>query len=119
MMKRFMLMILIALVPVQSWAVLSMGLQQETRAMGFYALDSKQITHSCHQAPSQLSDLLERVQPEPEDSACHSCTLCMAIGLIHSARPVALNSLFRQALHTVNQSLTGDDFSRLNKPPIV
>jgi hypothetical protein len=117
MLKKLILMGLIVFVPVQSWAITSMGLQlDQSTNQHSQSLVSVPV-HACHQNVEQHSEH-EQVQNSKDDSSCSSCTLCMAIGLIQIPNQLDLSDHLHQAPSTADKTLISTNSSRLNKPPI-
>ena len=117
MLKKLILMALIVFVPVQSWAITSMGLQLEQSANQHSQSLLSSTVHACLQNVEQQSEH-EHVQNSIDDSSCSSCTLCMAIGLIQILTQLGFGDHLHQAPSTADKTLISANSSRLNKPPI-
>jgi hypothetical protein len=118
MLKKLLLIILIVFVPVQSWAITSMGLQLDQSANQHSQSLVSVPVHACHQNVEQQSEH-EQAQKSKDDSSCSSCTLCMAIGLIQIPTQLDLSDHLHQAPSTADKTLISASFSRLIKPPIL
>jgi hypothetical protein len=117
MFKKLLLMALIVFVPVQSWAITSMGLQLDQSAnLNSPSLVSVPV-HACHQNTEQQFEH-EQAHSSKEDASCSSCTLCMAVGFVQTPMQLDLSAYFHQAPFTADKTLISANSSRLNKPPI-
>jgi hypothetical protein len=118
MLKKLLLVALIAFVPVQSWAITSMGLQLDQSAMQHSDSIISVPVHACHQNAEQQEEH-GQAHNSSDDLACSSCTLCMAVGLIQISTPLDLSSFLHQAPLSADKTWISANFSRLNKPPIL
>ena len=118
MLKKLILMALIVFVPVQSWAITSMGLQLEQSANQHSQSLVSVPMHACHQNVEQHSKH-EQVQNSKDDSGCSSCTLCMAIGLIQIPTELDLSDHLHQVPSSADKTWISANFSSLIKPPIL
>jgi hypothetical protein len=117
MLKKLLLMALIAFVPVQSWAITSMGLQLDQAAMQYSHSIVSVPVHTCHQnAESQSAHGQDN--HSKDDSGCSSCALCMAIGLVQISTQLDLSDYLHQAPSSADKTWMSANFSSLIKPPI-
>jgi len=105
MLKKLLLVSLIALIPVQAWAVLDMSMQKQLVST-VTQIHEPVVSHPCHQ------DSADMVQ-------CYSCTLCMAFGLLPNSVALLVADRYSQTFHTTLKTLMGIDSSVVIKPPIL
>ena len=120
MFKRLLLVSLIALIPVQAWAVLDMGMQKML-VTPVSQIHEPVVSHPCHQDGKDVAQHSMDAQQAVEVSGdrCYSCTLCMAFGLLPNSVPALITDRFTQTFSTSLKTLTGIDLSVANKPPIL
>ena len=121
MLKKLLLVSLIALIPVQAWAVLDMSMQKQ-RLTADAASHEMVASHPCHQFGKTVSmDYPSSTQLAQDSSSdrCYSCTLCMAFGLLPASTALTLTDQFSQTLHTSQKILAGIDRIVFSKPPIL
>lgn len=116
--KKFLLSLLIAFIPIQSWAVISMGLQHKQNALVIAQPNEATANHACHQNNNSSSVDAQISHQQSDNSGCGSCTLCMAIGFLQAPNSIDLTNIFSQAFHSNSLFLIGIDVSNLTKPPI-
>jgi hypothetical protein len=120
MFKRLLLISLIALIPVQAWAVLDMSMQKQLVSTVTW-IHEQVVSHPCHQDDKDVAQhsMDDQQAVEVSGDRCYSCTLCMAFGLL----PVSIGSVvadrYTQTFHTNHKILTGIDHAVFNKPPIL
>lgn len=121
MLRKLFLSSLIALMPIQSWAVLSMGFQHQVgNAQVVHATEEvKSSAHPCHQESVANTSGDHGDSSHAENAGCNSCTLCMAFGL-----PLSLSSDlslgdFGQRFLLSPRIFQSQDLATLNKPPIL
>ena len=119
MFKRLLLVSLIALIPVQAWAVLDMGMQKML-VTPVSQMQESVAAHPCHQNGDAAQHSMDSNQAiEVNGDRCYSCTLCMAFGLLPNSVPALITDRFTQTFSTSLKTLTGIDLSVANKPPIL
>jgi hypothetical protein len=121
MLRKLFLSSLIALMPIQAWAVLDMGFQHQvsnTQAV-HAAEDIKSSAHPCHQESvgNTAGDIGE--SSHAENAGCNSCTLCMAFGLPFSLSLDLSLGDFGQRFVMSLQTFQSQDLATLSKPPIL
>ncbi len=121
MLRRLFLSSLIALMPIQSWAVLDMGFQHQLdNSQALHVTEeAKSSAHSCHQESlaNTSGDLGD--SSHAEKSGCNSCTLCMAFGLpFFLSSDLSLGD-FGQRFLVSFQTFKSQDLATLTKPPIL
>jgi hypothetical protein len=121
MLRKLFITSLIALMPIQSWAVLSMGFQHQAgNAQAVFATEeAKPIVHSCHQETlsNTSGDIGE--SNHAENTGCNSCTLCMAFGLPFSLSSDLSLGDFGQRFLLSPRTFQSQDLASLSKPPIL
>ena len=121
MFKRFLLICLVALIPVQAWAVLDMSMQKQLVTPVSVSHETA-ASHPCHQVLDSVSSEhsigSQLVQKDSGDRR-YSCTLCMAFGLLPASAALTLTDQFSQTLHTSQKILAGIDRIVFSKPPIL
>ncbi len=121
MLKRSLLICLVALIPVQAWAVLDMSMQKQL-VIPVSVSHETVASHPCHQVlDSASSGHSNDSQLAHKDSGdrCYSCTLCMAFGLLPNSLGLLVADHHSQTLHTSLKTLAGIDRTVLSKPPIL
>jgi hypothetical protein len=115
MVRRYILAFLIALLPIQSWAVVDMRLEREKIQMGLVDSQLNDAHHACHQevAKSDSED-----SSTTKQSNCHSCSLCMAFGGIFFHNPVVQLDSPSQSFFTKPLILFSQELTLTSKPPI-
>jgi len=121
MLRKLLLSSLIALMPIQSWAVLDMGFQHQVgNTQAVHVTEEAELSaHPCHQESlaNKSADIGE--SSYAEKSGCNSCTLCMAFGLpIFFSTDLGLNE-FSQRFSVSLETFHSQDLASLNKPPIL
>lgn len=125
MLRKLFLISLIALMPIQSWAVLDMSfnhqaVQAQLTKSGYQANSSSSSPslHPCHQESlaNTSGDIGE--SSHAENAGCNSCTLCMAFGLpLFSSTNLGQDD-FTQRFFVSLKTFQSQDLASLNKPPI-
>ncbi len=118
MFKKLFICLLVAFVPLQSWAVIDMGFQHQQKAQQAPKTAISKLDHACHQNRASIDDDAHVSQKTADSSGCNSCTLCMAIGFLQTPQAIHLTDSFSQAFHSISQPLIGVDIPSLTKPPI-
>jgi len=115
MVRRFILVFLIALLPIQSWAVVDMRLEREKIQIGLVGPQANDVHHACHQevANTPLED-----SSSTKQSNCNSCSLCMAFGGIFFHNPVVRLDSPSQSFFTKPLILFSQELTLTSKPPI-
>jgi hypothetical protein len=112
---------LIALMPIQSWAVLDMGFQHQVGVTQVVdaTQEAKSNAHPCHQESltNQSGDGGESIHAE--NAGCNSCTLCMAFGLPVFFGPKLDQVDFSQRFFVSLETFQSQDPASLIKPPIL
>jgi hypothetical protein len=121
MLRKFFISSLIALMPIQSWAVLDMGFQHQVGLTQVVdaTQESKLNAHPCHQESlvNQSGDSEESIHTE--SAGCNSCTLCMAFGLPVFFGPKLGQGDFSQRFFVSLETFQSRDPASLIKPPIL
>ena len=121
MFKRLLLISLIALIPVQSWAVLDMSMQKQLVTPVRVSHETV-ASHPCHQVLDSVSSehfIDSQLVQKDSGDRCYSCTLCMAFGLLPNSLGLLVADHYSQILHTSLKTLAGIDRTVLSKPPIL
>jgi hypothetical protein len=121
MFKRLLLISLIALIPVQSWAVLDMSMQKQLVTPVTVSYETV-ASHPCHQVLDSVSSehsIDSQLVQKDSGDRCYSCTLCMAFGLLPNSLGLLVADHYSQTLHTSLKTLAGIDRTVLSKPPIL
>ena len=116
MFRRLALIILITILPIQSWAVVDMSLQKEALQFGKTTISSQDSHHPCHQAVVPNAD---DQSTESNQTSCYACSLCMAFGAILITNPILRFESPAQCLFTDLQGFSSEDLVLGNKPPIL
>ncbi len=116
MVKQLLLSLLIAVLPIQSWAVVDMSLQKEALQFGSGSISSKYSHHPCHQEAALNAD---DQNTESNQASCYSCSLCMAFGATLITNPFLRFESPTQSLFTDLQRFSSEDLVLGNKPPIL
>jgi hypothetical protein len=116
MIKRIVLVLLVALLPVQSWAVVDMSLQKEALQFGTTSVSSSDSHHPCHQEVLPNAD---DQSAESNQTSCYACSLCMAFGAALITNPVLRFESPTQSLFTHLHQFSSEDLTLGNKPPIL
>jgi hypothetical protein len=120
MFKRLLLISLIALIPVQAWAVLDMSMQKQL-ATPVEKGQEQVLFHPCHQEANTADQhsMNDHKVIEVSGDRCYSCTLCMAFGLLPNSVGLLVADRYSQTFHTTLKTLMGIDSSVVIKPPIL
>ena len=120
MFKRLLLISLIALIPVQAWAVLDMSMQKQLVSTVTQIHESV-ANYPCHQDGKAVAQhsMHDQQAVEVSGDQCYSCTLCMAFGLLPGSIGSVVADRYTQTFHTNHKILTGIDLAVFNKPPIL
>ncbi len=121
MLKRCLLICLIALIPVQAWAVLDMSMQKQFVSPATVSHETV-ASHPCHQVLDSVSSehsIDSQLVQRDSGDRCYSCTLCMAFGLLPNSLGLLVVDNYSQTLHTSLKTLAGIDRTVLSKPPIL
>ena len=116
MFRRLALIFLIAILPIQSWAVVDMSLQKEALQFGSTANFSQDSHHPCHQEVVLNADDQDT---ESNQTSCYACSLCMAFGATLITNPILRFESPTQSLFTDLQRFSSEDLVLGNKPPIL
>jgi hypothetical protein len=121
MLRKLFISSLIALMPIQSWAVLDMGFQHQLdNGQALHVTEeAKSSAHPCHQESlaNTSGDLGD--SSHAEKSGCNSCTLCMAFGLpFFFSSDLSLGD-FGQRFVVSLETYQSQDLAALSKPPIL
>jgi hypothetical protein len=121
MLRKLFLSSLIALMPIQSWAVLDMGFQhQVSNTKTVHATeDIKASAHPCHQESLANTSGDLGASSHAENTGCNSCTLCMAFGLPFSISSDLSLGDFGQRFVVSLETYQSQDLAALSKPPIL
>jgi hypothetical protein len=121
MLRKLFISSLIALMPIQSWAVLDMGFQHQLdNGQALHVTEeAKSSAHPCHQESLATisGDIGE--SNHAENAGCNSCTLCMAFGLPFFFSPNLAQGDFTQRFFVGLETFQSQDLASLNKPPIL
>lgn len=121
MVRKFVSVLFILLVPMQAMAALTMGLQmQQTPSIVFSsAITEAPTNHACHQEISTApTGVLDEVGTASQ-SDCHSCALCMAFGLAVDPLFLVIADHLKQSESHFIQTFISADLTGLIKPPIL
>jgi hypothetical protein len=120
MFKRLLLISLIALIPIQAWAVLDMSMQKQLVST-VTQIHEPVVYHPCHQDGKDVAQhsMDDQQAVEVSGDRCYSCTLCMAFGLLPDPIGSEVADRYTQTFHTNHTILTGIDLAVVNKPPIL
>ena len=121
MFKRFLLICLVALIPVQAWAVLDMSMQKQLVTPVSVSHETA-ASHPCHQVLDSVSSehsIGSQLVQKDSGDRCYSCTLCMAFGLLPGSIGSVVADRYTQTFYTNHKILTGIDLAVVNKPPIL
>lgn len=120
MFKRLLLVSLIALIPVQAWAVLDMSMQKQI-VSAVTQIHEPVVSHPCHQDGKDVAQhsMDDQQAVEVSGDRCYSCTLCMAFGLLPNSIGSVVVGRYIQTFYTNHKILTGIDLAVVNKPPIL
>lgn len=116
MLRRLVLILLIAILPIQSWAVVDMSLQKEALQFGSTLISSQDGHHPCHQEAVLNSD---DQGTESNQASCYACSLCMAFGASLITNPIVRFKSPTQSLFTHLHGFSSEDQILGNKPPIL
>ena len=116
MVKQLVLTLLVAILPIQSWAVVDMSLQKEALHFGSTSIASRDSHHPCHQEVALNSD---DQGTESNQTSCYACSLCMAFGATLITNPILRFESPTQSLFTNLQGFSSEDLVLGNKPPIL
>lgn len=121
MLRKLFLSSLIALMPIQSWAVLNMGFQHQVgNAQVVHATEEvRSSAHPCHQESAANTSGDHGDSSHAENAGCNSCTLCMAFGLPFSFSSDLSLGDFGQRFVVSLQTFKSQDLAALSKPPIL
>ncbi len=116
MVKQLLLTLLVAILPIQSWAVVDMSLQKEALQFGSASISSKESHHPCHQEVVLNSD---DQNTEGNHASCYACSLCMAFGATLITDPILRFESPAQSLFSDLQRFSSEDLVLGIKPPIL
>ena len=116
MLKKLTLILLVAILPIQSWAVVDMSLQKEALQFGNTVIPSQDAHHPCHQEVVLNAD---DQNTESIQKSCYACSLCMAFGAILITNPILRFESPTQSLFTDLQRFSSEDLVLGIKPPIL
>ncbi len=117
MLRNFLLILLISLLPIRSWAYETMGLKMALQTYSAEMMANGDMSH-CEMMQSSPDTL--NVQSENQDNQQgNTCTLCMAFGFAISNQQLSIYQLSFPILQLkplpINSALLGLPF----KPPIL
>jgi hypothetical protein len=115
MLRRFILHLLIALVPIQSWAVVDMSLKKETSVFVNASNAVQNNYHPCHQEALSADDQSTDVN----QTSCNACSLCMAFGASLISNPTLRFESPTQSFFISVLGFSSEDLILGNKPPIL
>ena len=115
MVRRYTLAFLIAILPIQSWAVVDMRLDQEKIQMGLVDSQVNDVHHACHQEVAKFDS---EDSSTTKQSNCHSCSLCMAFGGVFFLNPVLQFNSPNQSFFTKPLIFLSQEPNLTSKPPI-
>lgn len=111
MLKKILLISLICLAPMQSWAVVQMPFQHVP------TIEVVDVTkHPCHQEMVSSSSNEDISSAHPNN--CNACTLCMSFGFF-SLISTSFQERFTMYFDIANTSFESQDVLTLIKPPIL
>ncbi len=116
MFKQMTLAFLIALLPIQSWAVLDMSFKKEASLFMNASNTLQDNHHPCHQELSLNSDEHNVQSNQP---SCNACSLCMAFGAVLITNPILRFESPAQSFLTHLSGFSSEDPVLGNKPPIL
>ena len=116
MFRRLALIILITILPIQSWAVVDMSLQKQALQFGSTAISPQDSHHPCHQEVVLNAD---DQSTESNQAGCYACSLCMAFGATLITNPILRFESPTQSLFTDLQRFSSEDLVLGIKPPIL
>jgi len=116
MLRKIALILLITILPIQSWAVVDMSLQKEASQFGSTLISSQDSHHPCHQEAALSSD---EQSTESNQTSCYACSLCMAFGATLLTNPILRFESPTQGLFTNLPGFSSEDLVLGNKPPIL
>jgi len=116
MLKKLTLSFLIAILPIQSWAVVDMSLQKQALQFGSTAISPQDSHHPCHQEVVLNAD---DQSTEGNQASCYACSLCMALGATLITNPILRFESPTQSLFTDLQRFSSEDLVLGIKPPIL
>ena len=116
MVKQLLLTLLVAILPIQSWAVVDMSLQKEALQFGNTVISSQDAHHPCHQEVVLNAD---DQNAESNQASCYACSLCMAFGATLITNPILRFESPTQSLFTDLQRFSCEDLVLGIKPPIL
>lgn len=121
MLRKLFLSSLIALMPIQSWAVLNMGFQHQggNTQVVHTSEEVKSSAHPCHQESLANTSGDVGESSHAEKAGCNSCTLCMAFGLPFSLSSDLSPGDFGQRFLLSPRTFQSQDLATLSKPPIL
>lgn len=114
MLRKLLLISLIILAPMQSWAALQMPFDHQARIANFEVVEVSQ--HPCHQDTASASS--DEKLSSADSSSCNACTLCMAFGFF-SLEPTISPNHFSMTFKTSDVNFESHDVLALIKPPIL
>jgi hypothetical protein len=121
MLRKLFLSSLIALMPIQSWAVVGMGFQHQlgNTQVVHTSEEVKSSAHPCHQESLANTSGDLGALSHAENTGCNSCTLCMAFGLPFSISSDLSLGDFGQRFVVSLETYQSQDLAALSKPPIL
>jgi hypothetical protein len=114
MLKKLILVLLLASAPLQSWAASQMPFQHSSLALRVEATDASQ--HNCHQNTSD--SYADDNHSSPQAKSCNSCALCMAFAFFYSKPEITPTSYF-VSFKSRDVSFISHDLAAPIKPPIL
>jgi hypothetical protein len=114
MLRKLLLISLIILAPMQSWAALQMPFEHQAGEVNIEVVEAPQ--HPCHQDVASSSN--DEKLSSAQSSSCNACTLCMAFGFF-LLDPLISPDRFSMTFKTSDVDFVSHDVLALNKPPIL
>ena len=120
MVKRFISLVLVLMVPMQAMASLSMDLQMQQVPSVAPALPhaNASANHACHQEVSATGTQESDVAVDNQRN-CNACPLCMAFGITGDSLLLVTAEHLTQSVNHYTQTFLSADLSGSIKPPIL
>jgi hypothetical protein len=118
MMQRLVFLLLIGILPIQSWAVADMCLQKGSAQLSLVQSPSESIHYACHELSSEV-DSEAFVANADQVPNCASCSLCMSFGSLLLPHLVLRFDSPSQSFYTSDLIFLSEDHLKAIKPPII
>ena len=115
MLKKWLLISLMLILPIQVSAGIDMSFQHKATII---SAEAKNTSHTCHQDISASNKDGVILDAQSENSSCNACALCMGVGFISThttINQIAFSTIFSSA----KASFASCDVTSLIKPPIL